>query len=120
MAAVSAVETLLDLREHSLCNSCGQKVFKGTSLRQLFADFLVRSVPLTYLTDRGHVHRPAFEERLKVLYDRRSMITHGGGVISLDEGGWALDTIGQQEESDLRTLLRILPLALQNWLLEEA
>ena len=46
------------------------------------------------------------------------MIAHGVGIVALDEGRWVLDTIGQQEESDLRTLLRILPLALQNWLVE--
>ena len=71
LAAVSAVETLLDIRDYSLCESCGQKIFKGNSIRQSFADFLAGYVPLQTLTDRGHLHRPAFEERLKVLYDRR-------------------------------------------------
>jgi len=118
LAAVSAVEALLDIRDYSLCESCGQKIFKGKSIRQSFADFLAGYIPLQTLTDRGHLHRPAFEERLKVLYDRRSMIAHGAGIVALDEGRWVLDTIGQQEESDLRTLLRILPLALQNWLVE--
>ncbi|HVN05664.1 MAG TPA: hypothetical protein VMT86_14670, partial [Bryobacteraceae bacterium] len=47
----------------------------------------------------------------------RSEITHGTSIMSLDEGRWLMDTIGHQEESDLRTLLRILPLALQDWLL---
>jgi len=117
MAAIAAVETMFEVRDSTPCKECGQKLFDGQSLRGMFVDFLAEHVPLAALTDRGHTYRRPFEQRLKLLYDRRSEITHGTSIMSLDEGRWLMDTIGHQEESDLRTLLRILPLALQDWLL---
>ncbi len=67
----------------------------------------------------SHQERQAVLTRLKRLYDTRSTIAHGG-----DLRGWDIahdfTPRTSQDDGDLRTLLRITPLALAQWLQKHA
>jgi len=113
MAIITAAETLFPAPQLPDCGSCGQPRY---GLRQAFGTFLEDHVPLAYLTSSGFEDVPSFVARLKDLYDTRSAITHGGAL-----RGWEAPTSGftpqtNQDDSDLRTLVRIMPYALGAWL----
>jgi hypothetical protein len=111
MAVITAAETLMETGK-DICPACGQNQYR---LRSSFAAFLDAYVPLDQLTARLFGHPESFRERLKALYDSRSKITHGSDLSGRDGLGGGFVPGANTEESDLRTLLRIMPLAVGAW-----
>ncbi len=111
MAVITVAETLMETGK-DICPACGQNQYR---LRSSFAAFLDAYVPLDQLTARLFGHPQSFRERLKALYDSRSKITHGSDLSGRDGWGGGFVPGANTEESDLRTLLRIMPLAVGAW-----
>lgn len=113
MAVVTAAEVLFPPPPTERCTTCGQQQYR---LRSAFARLLDHS--LTLLTSHCVGEDRAIETRLKHLYDTRSSITHGS-----DLRGWDIVSEftprGSQDDDDLRTLLRITPYTLAQWLREQ-
>jgi hypothetical protein len=114
MAIVTAAEVLFPQQPKPKCLSCGQVRHR---LRSAFAQLLERS--LTVLTSHRVGEDRTIQTRLKHLYDTRSSISHGA-----DLRGWDLPSEftprSSQDDDDLRTLLRVMPYTLAQWLREEA
>jgi hypothetical protein len=117
MAVVIAAEVLFESKSANACGCCGQPRYR---LRSSFSELLETYVPLADLTSRGRDEQSSFQARLRHLYDTRSKITHGSDLRAWDTGSHAFTPLGTQDDDDLRTLLRIMPLALANWLRERA
>lgn len=115
MAVITAAEALFAAPPASTCATCGQAQYH---LRTSFAQLLETFVPLAATTSSGYAGKPSFQARLKHLYDTRSQITHGSDVRGWDTAD-AFTPLQSQDDDDLRTLLRIMPLALTNWLQEQ-
>ena len=117
MAIITAAEALFPEHDRSKCTTCGQLRYR---LRQTFAAFLQGHVPLQHLASSGYQDMPSFIDRLTYLYDTRSSITHGAAL-----RGWESPTRGftpqtNTDDSDLRTLLRIMHYALGSWLCQRS
>ena len=113
VAVITAAEVLFPQTPAEKCSACGQSQYK---LRSAFARLLESS--LAALTSRRVGVNRSVETRLKHLYDNRSRITHG-----IELRGW--DSIldftprGCQDDDDLRTLLRVMPFTLAEWIHEQ-
>jgi hypothetical protein len=110
MAVVTAAEVLFPEPPSEKCETCGQPQYR---LRSAFAQLLEES--LTLLTSNRIGEDRTIAARLKHLYDTRSSITHGNEL-----RGWntarEFTPRGSQDDDDLRTLLRITPYTLAQWL----
>ena len=115
MAVVTAAEALFHTTPAGTCATCGQAQHRS---RTAFAQLLETYVPLEATTSRGYGGKPSFQARLKHLYDTRSQITHGSDLRGWDTAH-GFTPLQSQDDNDLRTLLRIMPLALTNWLQEQ-
>ncbi len=111
MAVITVAETLMETGKE-ICPECKQNQYR---LRSSFAAFLDAYVPLDQLATRLAGHPQSFRERLKALYDSRSKITHGSDLPGRDGMAGGFVPGANREESDLRTLLRIMPLAVGAW-----
>ncbi|MGP0073545.1 MAG: hypothetical protein ACLPWF_16645 [Bryobacteraceae bacterium] len=114
LAVITVAETLMETAKE-ICPGCGQNQYR---LRSSFAAFLDAYVPLDQLTARLAGHPQSFRERLKALYDSRSKITHGSDLPGRDGLAGGFVPGANTEDSDLRTLLRIMPLAVGAWVRE--
>jgi hypothetical protein len=112
MAIVTAAEVLFPQFSPEKCATCGQRRFR---LRTAFAQFLEQS--LTLLSNCRIGEDRATTTRLKHLYDTRSSITHGSELRGWDTAQ-QFTPRGTQDDDDLRTLLRITPYTLAEWLRE--
>jgi hypothetical protein len=112
MAVTTAAEALFDAAPAEKCSECKQPRYR---LRSSFARLLDTYVPLAQITRSGYGGKPSFRERLKQLYDTRSQITHGSDLRGWD-AAHGFTPLQSQDDDDLRTLLRIMPFALANWL----
>lgn len=112
LAVITVAETLMETGTE-ICPKCGQNQYK---LRSSFATFLDSYVPIDQLTTRHSGHPCSFRERLKALYDSRSKITHGSDLSGRDGLAGGFVPGANTEDSDLRALLRIMPLAVGAWL----
>jgi hypothetical protein len=115
MAIVTAAETLFDATPPDRCPTCDQPRHRS---RNSFAQLLQTYIPLAGMTDSGYGGKPSFQARLKHLYDTRSRITHGSDLRGWDTS-YGFTPRQNQDDSDLRTLLRIMPIVLTNWLQEQ-
>ncbi len=116
LAIVTAAEVLFPEASPERCPTCKQHQYR---LRHRFATFLEQHVPLAPLTSAGYRDVPSFLARLRLLYDARSGITHGSEL-----RGWDRPTSGftpgrNEDDGDLRTLVRILQFALGAWLVQQ-
>ena len=114
MAVITAAEALFDPPRET-CAECKQPRYR---LRSAFATLLDTYVPLAHVTSGGYGGKPSFQTRLKHLYDTRSQITHGSDLRGWDSGN-GFTPLQSQDDNDLRTLIRIMPFALANWLQEQ-
>jgi hypothetical protein len=118
MAVVTAAEALFESRPPEKCNCCGQPKY---GLSNAFSQLIETHVPLPELLGPGHHHEQRnFRTRLKYLYSTRSKITHGGDLRGCDAKSPAFTPLESKDDDDLRTLLRIMPFALGEWLRERA
>lgn len=115
MAVVTAAESLFDTTPAGTCATCGQAQYHS---RSSFAQLLKTYVPLAATTSGRYGGKPSFQTRLKHLYDTRSQITHGSDLRGWDTS-YGFTPLQSQDDDDLRTLLRIMPVALTNWLQEQ-
>lgn len=113
LAVVTVAETLMATNDLRICKTCGQHQY---GLRGSFAQFLDDYVPLDQLTSMHSGETRRFRERLKHLYDTRSAITHGGDLRGRDGAAHHFTPLGNRDDDDLRTLLRVMPFALGAWL----
>jgi hypothetical protein len=111
LAVVTVAETLMETKDET-CRTCGQRRYK---LRESFAEFMDNYVPLDQLTTEHPGETRRFRERLKHLYDTRSSIAHGSDFRG-HEGAGDFTPLGNRDDDDLRTLLRVMPYALGAWL----
>jgi hypothetical protein len=111
LAVITVAETLMETGK-DICPACLQNKYK---LRSSFATFLDSYLPMDQLTTRLAGHPQSFRERLKALYDTRSKITHGSDLSGRDGLAGGFVPGANTEDSDLRTLLRIMPLAVGAW-----
>ncbi len=111
LAVVTVAETLMETKDET-CRTCGQRQYR---LRGSFAEFLDNYVPLDQLTSHHPGETRRFRERLKHLYDTRSKIAHGSDLRG-HEGAGDFTPLGNRDDDDLRTLLRVMPYALGAWL----
>jgi hypothetical protein len=117
MAIVTAVEVFFENIPETKCVECGQRLVRGKSKSAQFAEFLDCYVPLDEFTDHMYGQK-SFRERLKHLYNTRSVITHGDHLLSGDNGDlFAFRPVASQERDDVWTLMRIMPYALGKLLL---
>jgi hypothetical protein len=114
LAVITVAETLMETGTE-ICPTCGQNQHR---LRSSFATFLDSYVPIDQLTTRRAGHPHSFRERLKALYDSRSKITHGSDLSRRDGLAGGFVPGANTEDGDLRTLLRIMPLAVGAWVRE--
>jgi hypothetical protein len=112
LAVITAAETLMRADDVKVCGDCGQLRY---GLRRSFAAFLDRVAPLDELTPLRAGDRRRFRERLKDLNDARSKMAHGGDLSARDGFGNAFAPSWSHEDSDLRVLLRVMPLVLSAW-----
>jgi hypothetical protein len=117
MSVVTAAEALFETASVGTCPTCGQSQYRS---RSSFAQLLETYVPLAQITSSGYGARRSFQARLKHLYDTRSQITHGSDLRGWDTSDGGFTPLQSQDDNDLRTLLRIMPLALTNWLQEQS
>ena len=115
MAVITAAEALFDTAPAEKCSACKQPRYR---LRSSFAKLLDTYVPLAQTTSGGYGGKPSFRARLKHLYDTRSQITHGSDLRGWDTA-YGFTPLQSRDDNDLRTLLRIMPFALANWLQEQ-
>jgi hypothetical protein len=116
MSAVTVAETLFE-NLPGTCSTCGQRRF---GLGASFADWLESHVPAEVIP-LSSAEACCFHRRLKQLYARRSVLTHGSDLLRRDKAGIGVHMTPRQnlENQDVRTLLDVMHLALGNWLVRE-